>query len=114
MCGGNTGTESLELQDDIALMVGQTCLGQGLKGASRVVAMQSCLRANESLLVMTLLLIFTTLLIGFSFYIKMLYTTLDGGAPRVSFLRLLFPTSQHHSTVAKHAYHQQGHEKLPR
>ena len=31
----------------LLLMVGQTCLGQGLKGAARVVAVQSSLRVNE-------------------------------------------------------------------
>ena len=60
----------------LALMVGQTCLGQGLEGAARVVAVQSSLRVHESLLTMTLLLIFTTFLIVFSFYIETLYTVL--------------------------------------
>ena len=32
----------------LALMVGQTCLGQGLEGAAKVVAMQSSLRVDES------------------------------------------------------------------
>ena len=47
----------------LVLMVGQTCLGQGLEGAAKVVAVQSCLRVDESLLAMMLPLIFTTLLI---------------------------------------------------
>ena len=44
----------------LALMVGQTCLGQGMEGAAKVVVVQSSLRVNELLLVTTLLLIFTT------------------------------------------------------
>ena len=51
----------------LVLMVCQTCLGQGLEGAARVIAVQSSLRVNESLLTMTLFLIFMTLLIVFSF-----------------------------------------------
>ena len=78
----------------LALMVGQTCLGQGLEGAARVVAVQSSLRVNELLLTMTLLLIFTTPLTVFCFYIEMLYTALDGGAPRVTLLGLLSPGSR--------------------
>ena len=68
----------------LALMVGQTYLGQGLEGAARVVAVQSNLRVNESLLRTKLLLIFTTLLMVFNFYIETLYTALDGGAPTVT------------------------------
>ena len=55
----------------MALMVGETCLGQGREGAARVVAVQSSLRVDK-LLFTTLLLIFTTLLIGFGFYIETL------------------------------------------
>ena len=73
----------------LALMVGQTCLGQGLEGAARVVAVQSSLRVDESLLTMMLLLIFTTPLTVFCFYIEMLYTVLDGGVPRALLLGLL-------------------------
>ena len=73
----------------LALMVGQTCLGRGLEGAARVIAVQSNLRVDE-LLLTTLLLIFTTPLIVFCFYIEMLYTALDGGAPRATLLGLLF------------------------
>ena len=65
----------------LALIDGQTCLGQGLEGAARVVAVQSSLRVNELLLAMmllviftTLLLTFTTLLIVFSFYVETCYT----------------------------------------
>ena len=76
------------------VMVGQTCLGQGLEGAARVVAVQSSLRVDESLLVMMLLLIFTTPFIVFCFYIEMLYTALDGGAPRAMLLGLLSPGSR--------------------
>ena len=78
----------------LALMVGQTCLGQGLEGAARVVAVQTSLRVDESLLTTTLLLIFTTPLIVFSFYIEMLYTALDGGVPRAMLLGLLSPGSR--------------------
>ena len=69
----------------LALMVGQTCLGQGLEGAARVVAVQCSLRVDESLFAM-MLLIFTTFLIVSSFYIETLDTALDGGAPRVALL----------------------------
>ena len=76
-------------------MVGQTCLGQGLEGAAWVVAVQSSLRVDKSLLLtMTLLLIFLTLPIVFSFYIEMLYTVLDGGSPRVMLLGMLSPDSR--------------------
>ena len=75
----------------LVLMVCQTCLGQGLEGAARLVAVKSSLRVDESLLVMMLLLIFTTLLIVFSFYMETLYTVLDGGVPRVMLLGMLSP-----------------------
>ena len=78
----------------MALMVGQACLGQGLEVAARVVAVQSSLRVNELLLAMTLLLIFTTPLTVFCFSIEMLYTALDGGAPRATLLGLLSPGSR--------------------
>ena len=77
----------------LALMVGETCLGQGLEGATRVVAVQSSLRVNESLLTM-MLLIFMTPLIVLCFYIEMFYTALDGGAPRATLLGLLSPGSR--------------------
>ena len=78
----------------LVLMAGQTCLGQGLQGAARVVAVQSSLRLNESLLVMMFLFIFTTLLIVFGFYIETLYTVMDGGTPRVTLLGTLYPGSR--------------------
>ena len=78
----------------LALMVGETCLGQGLGGAARVVAMQSSLRVDEWILVTMLLLIFTTPLIVFCFYIETLYTALDGGAPRVILLGMFSPDSR--------------------
>ena len=78
----------------LVLMVGQTCLGQGLEGAARVVAVQSSLRVDELLLVAMLLLIFMTLLIVFSFYIETFYTVLDGGAPRITLLGMLSPGSR--------------------
>ena len=56
----------------LVLMVGQTCLGQGLEGAARVVTVQSSLRVDESLHPMTLL-IFMTPFIVFGFYTEMLY-----------------------------------------
>ena len=77
----------------LALMVGETCLGQGLEGAARVVAVQSSLRVDESLLATTLLLIFTTPLV-FCFYTETLYTALGGGAPRAMLLGLLSPDSR--------------------
>ena len=73
----------------MSLMVDQACLGQGLEGAARVVAVQNSLRVDESLLMMTFLLFFTTLLIVFSFYIETLYTLLDGGVPRAMLLGML-------------------------
>ena len=78
----------------LALMVGETCLGQGLEGAARVVAVQSSLRVDDSLLATTFLLIFTTPLIVFCFYIATFYTALDGGAPRATLLGLLSPGSR--------------------
>ena len=69
-------------------------VGQGLEGAARVVAVQSSLRVDESLIAMTLLLIFMTPLVVFCFYIEMLYTVLDGGAPRATLLGLLSPGSR--------------------
>ena len=78
----------------LALMVGETCLGQGLEGAARVVAVKSSLRVNESLLATSLLLIFTTPPVVFCFYIEMLYTALDGGSPRATLLGLLSPGSR--------------------
>ena len=78
----------------LALMVGQTFLGQGLEGAARVVAVQSCLRVNESLLATMLHFIFMTPVIIFCFYIEMLYTALDDGVPRVTLLGLLSPGSR--------------------
>ena len=81
----------------LALMVGQTCLGQSLEGAAWVVvAMQSSLRVDESQLTTTLLLIFMTPLIVFCFYIEALYTALDGGAPRAMLLDLLSPDFRLH------------------
>ena len=50
------------------LMVGQICLGHGLEGAARLVAVQSNLIVNELLLTTMLLLIFTTLLIAFGWW----------------------------------------------
>ena len=44
-------------------------------------AVQSSLRVDESLHARMLLLLFTTHLIVFSFYIVTLYTALDRGAP---------------------------------
>ena len=78
----------------LALMVGETCLGQGLEGAARVVAVQSSLRVDESLLATTLLLIFTTPLTVFCFYIEPLYTALDGDVPRATLLGFLSPGSR--------------------
>ena len=78
----------------MALMVGQTCPGQGLEGAARVITVQSSPRVNESLLTTTLFLIFMTLLIVFSFYMEMIYTMLDGGAPRFTLLGMLSPASR--------------------
>ena len=78
----------------LVLMVGQTCLGQGLEGAAKVVTVQSSLRVDESLLATMLHLIFMTSLIVFCFYIETLYTALDGGAPRATLLGLLSPGSR--------------------
>ena len=75
----------------LALMVGQTCLGQGLEEAARMVAVQSSLTVDDSLLAMTLLLIFMIPPIVFCFYIETLYTALDGGASRAMLLGLLSP-----------------------
>ena len=107
----------------LALMVGQTCLGQGLEGAARVVAVQSCLRVDYSLLVTTIL-IFTTLLFVFSFYFETLYTVLDDSASRVTLLGMLSPGSRQ-VTLFKVSGHniiplsllsssRGTHEKLPR
>ena len=71
----------------LALMVGQTCLGQGLEGAAMVVAVQSSL-------MMMLLLIFMTPLIVFCLYIETIYTALDGTVPRAMLLGLLSPGSR--------------------
>ena len=66
-----------------------------------------------------LLLIFMTLLIVFSFYIEMLYTELDGGAPRVTLLDMLSPGSRQvalfmvtvTSVLQQNTSHQQGHTR---
>ena len=91
----------------LSLMVDQTCLGQGLEGAARVVAVQSSLRVDESLLAMTLL-IFTTLFIVFCFYIETLYTALDGGVPRATLLGML-SSGFRHVTLFKVT----GHNVIP-
>ena len=89
MCGCSTGTESLEMWNNIGSDGLSDLPGQGLEGAARVIAMQSSLRVNESLLKRMLFLIFMILPILYSFYMEMLYTVLDGGAPRVMLLGML-------------------------
>ena len=92
----------------LGLMLGQTCLGQGLEGATSMVAVQSNLKVDESLLATTLFLIFMTPLIVFCFYIETLYNALDGGAPRATLLGLLSPDSRQvtlFSSLATTSFH---------
>ena len=56
--------------------------------------MQSILKVDESLLMSMLLLVFTMLLIVFSFYIERLYTVLDGRVLRFMLLCKLSPGSR--------------------
>ena len=83
----------------LALMV-----GQGLKGGAKVVAVQSSLRVNDFLLVMTFYLILMTLLIISSFYIESWMVVHQECRPwaysfqvpdKLHFLRSLATTSLH-------------------